>query len=111
MIQQVLLAPPAAFVVLLVMLLVLSRLFSGLAFRKRQDSREAKTPYACGEDFEGYMIQPDYSQFFPYAFFFTILHVVALVIATVPEASLQTSVAAVVYGICAIIGLFILMRK
>ena len=29
-------------------------------------------------------VQPDYGQFFPFAFFFTILHVVALMVATVP---------------------------
>ncbi len=111
MIQQILLAPPVAFIVLLVLLVILSRLFSSLAFRQRQNISEAEKSYACGENFEGHMIQPDYSQFFPYAFFFTILHVVALVIATVPTETFKIFSVAIVYLACAVIGLYILMRK
>ncbi len=48
---------------------------------------------------------------FPFAFFFTILHVVALVIATVPTETIETFAIAVVYVVGAIIGLFILLRK
>jgi len=40
--------------------------------------------YACGEDIPQTMVQPDYGQFFPFAFFFTILHVVALTVTTLP---------------------------
>jgi len=111
MTEQILLSPPVAFIVLLLVLLVISRFFSALAFRKRQNICEAEKSYACGEDFEGHMIQPDYSQFFPYAFFFTILHVAALVIATVPTETMQTFFVAIVYVAGAVIGLFILMRK
>ena len=111
MTEQVLLSPPIAFIILLLLLIVISQLFSTLAFRKRQNIGEAEESYACGEDFDGHMIQPDYSQFFPYAFFFTILHVVALVIATVPTATIQTFFVAMIYVAGAVIGMFILMRK
>jgi NADH:ubiquinone oxidoreductase subunit 3 (subunit A) len=111
MAEQILLSPPVAFIVLLLLLLGISRLFSVLAFRKRKNVCEAEESYACGEDFKGHMIQPDYSQFFPYAFFFTILHVAALVIATVPAKAIQTSFIAIIYIAGAVIGLFILMRK
>ena len=57
------------------------------------------------------MIQPDYSQFFPFAFFFTMLHVVALMIATVPVGTETPFLLPVVYVIGAIIGLVILLRK
>jgi NADH:ubiquinone oxidoreductase subunit 3 (subunit A) len=111
MTEQILLSPPIAFIVLLLLLSVLSLLFSRLAFRKRQNIHEAEKAYACGENFEEHMIQPDYSQFFPYAFFFTILHVVALVIATVPTETIETFFVVTVYVVGAVIGLFILMRK
>jgi NADH-quinone oxidoreductase subunit A len=67
--------------------------------------------YACGEDVPTAMIQPDYSQFYPFAFYFTILHVVALMIATVPVATIETSVIAVVYILGAIIGLCVLYTR
>ncbi len=42
------------------------------------------TSYACGEDMPGTKIQFGYRLFFFVALFFTIMHVAALVIATVP---------------------------
>jgi NADH-quinone oxidoreductase subunit A len=56
------------------------------------------------------MIQPDYSQFFPFAFFFTVLHVVALVIATIPVAP-DTITIALVYILVASVGLLTLLRR
>ena len=43
------------------------------------------TTYACGEDIPGVKIQFGYRLFFFVALFFTIMHVAALVIATVPS--------------------------
>jgi NADH-quinone oxidoreductase subunit A len=42
------------------------------------------TTYACGEDIPGVKIQFGYRLFFFIALFFTIMHVAALMIATVP---------------------------
>ena len=42
------------------------------------------TTYACGEDIPGVKIQFGYRLFFFVALFFTIMHVAALMIATVP---------------------------
>jgi len=111
MIEKIILSPPAAFIIILLAVYVLARLCSYCAFCKRQNFTEAQKPYACGEDFEGYLIQPDYSQFFPFAFFFTILHIVALVIATVPTENFKTLIVALTYIIGAITGLVILLRK
>jgi NADH-quinone oxidoreductase subunit A len=106
--SQYLFQPPVAFVAITLALLVLYFLADRLSFKK--DVRET-TSYACGEDFEGHLIQPDYSQFFPYAYFFTILHVVAMVVATVPVKTPQTFALAFVYVVFAAIGLVILLRK
>ncbi len=67
--------------------------------------------YACGEDVADHRIQPDYAQFFPFAFFFTIMHVFALVVATVPSGKGEESLVAVGYAAAAAVGLFILFRE
>ena len=108
--HKILLNPPLAFIIVFLAVIFLTYLFSRLAFRNKQ-SAESKESYACGEQFEQHMIQPDYGQFFPFAFFFTILHVVVLVIATVPMVTKATFSIAIVYILGAIIGLLILLRK
>lgn len=105
------LIPPVAFLILLATVTFLNYLFSKLALRKGKLSDEAKKAYSCGEEFSGHLIQPDYSQFFPFAFFFTVLHVVAMVIATIPAETIESLSIAVMYIVGAIIGLFILLRK
>lgn len=109
--QTVLFSPPVVFVIVAFAAIMLYWLCSGCASPKRQTPSDVLKSYACGEDFKGHMIQPDYSQFFPFAFFFTILHVVALVIATVPTETFETFTIAVVYVVGAIMGVFILLRE
>jgi NADH:ubiquinone oxidoreductase subunit 3 (subunit A) len=111
MIEKFILTPPAAFIIMFAIVVVLAKLLGNCASGKRKDQAQAKKAYACGEDFKGHSIQPDYSQFFPFAFFFTILHVVALVIATVPAVTAGIFAMAVVYLFAAVIGLLILLRK
>jgi NADH-quinone oxidoreductase subunit A len=57
------------------------------------------------------MAQPDYSNFFPYAFFFTLAHVATLIITTVPTETKSTFVMAGIYIIGASLGLYILFRR
>ena len=105
------LAPPAAFITVLLVVLVSSRLLSKLAFQDRDRPEGQARPYACGEDVPEQMIEHDYSQFFPFAFYFTIIHVVALMITTVPTVMNGTMYIAFVYIIGAIIGLLVLYRR
>ena len=111
MVERIIFSPPGAFIITLFVVAILAKLLGSCASGKRKDQTDAKKAYACGEDFDGHFIQPDYSQFFPFAFFFTILHVVALVIATVPAETIQVLAIALVYVFSAIIGLLILLRK
>ena len=111
MTEDIIFSPPAAFIIMLIAAMILSRFFSGWAVVNRKNPPGAKKAYACGEDFHGHLIQPDYSQFFPFAFFFTILHVVALVIATVPPGNMGVFVMAGLYVVAAVTGLIILLRK
>ena len=78
---------------------------------KRQKGARGLGPYACGEDLPTHMIQPDYGQFFPFAFFFTILHVVALTATTVPVVKLPIILIRCLYIVGAVAGLTILYRK
>jgi hypothetical protein len=110
--QTFLLVPPITFGIVLLAVLGLSAVLSRLAFRVRKTrSGGATEPYACGEDFPIPMIQPNYGQFLPFAFFFTILHVVALMIATVPVETLATLAFAGLYVLGAVVGLSVLYRK
>jgi len=109
--NNILLAPPIAFIILLVFISLFSFLLSRLSIHVNKNRSESKKAYACGEDFSENMIQPDYSQFFPFAFFFTILHVVALMIATVSLMTIGSLTIAMVYILGAVIGLVILLRK
>jgi hypothetical protein len=57
------------------------------------------------------MAQPDYSTFFPFAFFFIIAHVATLMMATVPMETVQIFILAVLYMACVVMGLYILLRE
>ena len=78
---------------------------------KKKQTEEAGKSYACGEEGPSNLVQPDYGQFFPFAFFFTILHVFALMIATVPVTTPGTFAIAVIYISGILVGLSILFRK
>jgi NADH-quinone oxidoreductase subunit A len=71
----------------------------------------AVEPYACGEESPDTMVQPDYGQFIPFAFFFTILHVVALMVTTAAMAGLASLAIAAVYVVGAAVGLTVLYGK
>ncbi|MDP2906103.1 MAG: hypothetical protein Q8O22_07375 [Candidatus Omnitrophota bacterium] len=108
---KALLSPPLAFLILTLAAGLIMHLSKRLAFSNPNPPEQSRKAYSCGEQFSGHLIQPDYSQFFPFAFFFTILHVIALVIATVPTETIGIFAVAVVYITGAITGLLILLRK
>lgn len=68
-------------------------------------------PYACGEDVKEHRVRPDYSQFFSFAFFFTIMHVLVLLIATIPGSNLSASIVASVFVMSAFIAVSVLFRR
>lgn len=110
MTEQILLTPPVVFVMVLAVAVFAAYILSKLAFKPKTLPNGLTKEYSCGEEIPTHMIQPDYSQFYPFAFYFTILHVVALMTATVPVATIETSLIAVVYISGAMIGLFVLYR-
>jgi NADH-quinone oxidoreductase subunit A len=104
-----LLLPPIVFIIILGVVLLQANLMSRLAAKGKQTSGKGQ-PYACGEDLGEPRVQPDYSQFFSFAFFFTIMHVVVLVIATAPV-DFYADILADIYIGAAIIALLILFRR
>jgi len=107
-----LLAPPVAFTVLLVTVWLkyhgMRLLRAGECWPDRPGRDKA---YGCGEDIKNSRVQPDYREFFPFAFFFTIMHVVALLVATVPAGHAGAVLGAAVYLAGASVALFILYRR
>ena len=108
---HLLLTPPVAFLIVLTAMLLFSRFLSTLSCRPTTHGEGEEKSYACGEDVPTNLMQPDYSQFFPFAFFFTILHVFTLIIATVPALTLGSFAIALIYILAAITGLVILFRR
>ena len=104
-----LLIPPVAFFVVLALVLLQARLVSKFAAKGSPSNGKNKS-YACGEDVLDHRVQPDYSQFYSFAFFFTIMHVVVLVVATAPV-DFMSDVMAGFYILAAIVSLLILFRR
>ncbi|MDD5423542.1 MAG: hypothetical protein WC592_06670 [Candidatus Omnitrophota bacterium] len=109
--DKILLSPPVAFLIILAVTLGCVRLMSGLAFKRHGDIGGQEKSYACGEDVSTNLMQPDYSQFFPFAFFFTILHVVTLMVTTAPIETTGSLIIAVIYLLGAAVALLTLFRR
>ncbi|MEA3407927.1 MAG: hypothetical protein U9R48_07600 [Chloroflexota bacterium] len=112
MIERILLSPPAVLLV-----------FSGLAYgfyllggkmaAPGQEHEGKHLPYACGEDLLLPEIQLGYHAFFRLALFFGLLHLAALVVATLPPAA-STSTShriAVAYLMGIGISVFVLTQR
>ncbi len=103
------LLPPAAFSLILLAVLLASRLMKGTAFRGEAGAG-ARAAYSCGEEMPSNSYRPDYGQFFSYAFFFTIMHVAALMLATIPAGAAGPFLVAALYVATALVGLRALLR-
>ena len=110
-ISILLLIPPVALALLVLVVWLFSAAVSPLGFRRKGPRGALDKPYAGGEDVEKHRFQPDYSQFFPFAFFFTILHVVTLIVTTSPARVMGSVAFALVYVLGALLALFILFRR
>ena len=105
--ETLILSPPVTFTIYLLLSFGISLLSKRLAAHGADSEGKVK-PYACGEDVTTNQGQPDYSEFFMLAFFFTIVHVVTLVVATNPNGLTVTS--AVYIGVT-VLALLMLFRR
>ena len=108
--KDVLLWPPLTFPLLLVVSWLFYRSLRIFTLKTTSAPAGLAKPYSCGEE-QTDAVQADYGQFFPFAFFFTILHVVALTVTTFPVYEVGNYFIAVLYILGAIIGLSILYRS
>jgi NADH-quinone oxidoreductase subunit A len=109
--ERLLLSPPAAFVILFAASLTFAGVVSLLSLKQKVRDEGSRKSYACGEDAPTNTMQPDYTQFFPFAFFFTILHVVALLLCTIPVRSAGSLTIAAIYILGTVTGLVIIFRR
>jgi NADH:ubiquinone oxidoreductase subunit 3 (subunit A) len=108
-----LLIPPLAFIVMLALSFGLSGL-SSLVAAKGTAAAGKERAYACGQNIEDNRIQPDYNEFFPIAFFFTIMHVAALIITTAPAGQWNTAaqwIPAALFMAVAVLSIRVLFRR
>jgi len=103
--EQLLLSPPIVFLIFILLGLGFLRLVEPYA-AAGADSEHKLEPYACGQRQVVHDVSPNYSQFFPYAFFFTIMHVLVLVVATAPKGALLLPLLYVAGGLLALIIIF-----
>ena len=109
--ENILLSPPIVFTILAIFIFAVSKGLSGLALRPKNRSEGSTKSYSCGEEVDSHLIQPDYGQFFPFAFFFTILHVITLMVTTVPIETMGSFSLALIYIAGTIVGLIIIFRR
>ena len=105
--EDIIVSPLLVFIIFLLIAYAIYR-FGGLLSPKTKIVGGKLKAYACGEDIPGKFIQPTY-QLFYVAFFFTILHVSALVVATVPNSNL--AIIGVVYLLMLLLSIYVLMRR
>jgi len=89
--MEIILYPPIAFIISLLVVYIFASLFSDFPPKLVKNLEKSKT-YACGEDFPAEKVIPNYDEFYPFAIFFTILHVAGLMLATWAIAGANTSI-------------------
>ena len=107
MLNELLLTPPVVFVAVLVVVGLLALLVKGLAIQGKPSQGKGE-PYACGQNVPTGKIQPGYKDFFHFAFLFTILEVVALILGTVTANAIWLTL--VILSVV-VLAIFILFRR
>ncbi|MDR1195936.1 MAG: hypothetical protein LBL00_05615 [Endomicrobium sp.] len=107
----ILILPPVVFLLVLFFFIIVSFFTERISY-KSPDNCEGKTKaYACGEDVKEHRIRPDYVEFFPFAFFFTLMHVIVLMIATSPEKITDSLAIALLFIVTAFLSILIIFRR
>ncbi len=100
-----LLSPPITVLLLVFVGLGLSYFSATLAAPGKQSDRKLEA-YSCGQRHVTHNVSPDYGQFFPFAFFFTIMHVLVLIVTTAPHGALTLPLLYVAAGVLALLIIF-----
>ena len=103
--EKIFFSPPVIFALMFFSVAMLSKWLSKFS-AKSETSEHSLDPYACGQrDVENY-VNPDYSQYYPYAFIFTVVHILILVVATAPASAPALPIIYIISGILAVLIAF-----
>ena len=106
--MRILLSPPIVFVISLGIGLLLYWLGSRMAPKANMTAGKASS-YACGEDAPMAKAQVSYRLFYSLAIFFTVMHVAALVVTTLPSGPIAAL--GIVYLAIIMLAVFALVTK
>lgn len=106
-IKDILFSPPMIFFLFTAVTAVLAAVLSKYA-AKGKTTKRGLDAYACGQrGFKEY-VNPDYTQFFTFAFIFTVMHVLTMVVATAPK---DMSLLPIIYIFAGVLVLIIVFRR
>ena len=105
--QTILFSTPVLFLTFLLMLALLSIYLKRKA-DKTPSGKHAFDPYACGQskDAVSQYINPNFKRMFYLAFFFTVMHVLVMIVSTAPKGHTLIPVAYIADGALAMLILF-----
>lgn len=105
--KEILISAPIVFLLFVLLITLTSRYLSRKADKTPGGEHELD-PYACGQDENAvqHYVSPNYYRLFAYAFFFTVMHVLVLTVATAPAGHTLLPVAYILSGILAMLILF-----
>ena len=108
---EMLLTPLAGFFIFVLVAVGLYKL-GGIMAPKLRDQGGKLAQYACGEDVPARSFQVSYRLFFYAALFFSIMHVAALVVSTVPAGSPVLALLGLAYLVMILLAIeALLLRK
>ena len=107
--MRILLSPPITFIIAFGIGLLLYWLGRGMAPRTNMTAAKG-APYACGEDAPMQKAQISYKMFFSLAIFFTVMHVAALVVTTLPAGGTPL-VLGLIYLAIIVLSIFALVTR
>ena len=105
--QQIIISTPVLFLAFLLLLMLLS-LYLKRKADKTPSGKHAFDPYACGQstDAVSQYVNPNFRRMFYLAFFFTIMHVLVMIVATAPRGHTLLPVVYIAVGVLAMLILF-----
>ena len=108
-VEQIVITTPVLFLSFLLLLMLLSIYLKRKA-DKTPSGKHAFDPYACGQskDAVSQYVNPNFRRMFYLAFFFTIMHVLVMIVATAPAGHTLMPVAYIAVGA---LEMLILFRK
>lgn len=103
--EKLISSPPIVFLLFALIFWIGSKALAKYSRHGIRGERESES-YACGQRNVPNYVNPDYSQFFPYAFLFTIMHVLVLVVATAPYDAPLLPVVVIASGVLSLAIIF-----